>query len=96
MYILSCHLQIDADPVLDPAYHIDADPDVDPDPDFYLMRIQATKMMQIHADPYSGSTTLQIIWQFLINVEFSIHFNILILDEQITCIIRLKHLYIKK
>jgi hypothetical protein len=42
---LACHLQTDADPVLDPAYHFDADPD----PDFYLMRmrIQATKMMRI-------------------------------------------------
>jgi hypothetical protein len=29
-------MQIDADPVPDPAYHFDADPD----PDFYLMRIQ--------------------------------------------------------
>ncbi len=48
-YILACHLQIDAVPVPDPAYHFDADPD------FYLMRIrmliQVTKMMQIHADP---------------------------------------------
>jgi hypothetical protein len=77
---LACHLQIDADVVLDPAYHFDADPDVGPDPDvdpdldYYLMRmrIQATKMMQIHADTDSGSTTLLIIWQFLINVEFSI------------------------
>jgi hypothetical protein len=36
-YILACPLQIDADPdpVLDPAYHFDADPDSD----FYLMRI---------------------------------------------------------
>jgi hypothetical protein len=45
---LACHLQIDADPVPDPAYHFDADPDADPD--FYLMRmrIQVTKMMRIH------------------------------------------------
>jgi hypothetical protein len=45
MYILACHLQIDADP--DPAYHFDAAPDADPD--FYLMRmrIQVTKMMRI-------------------------------------------------
>jgi hypothetical protein len=45
--ILGCRLQIDADPnpVPDPAYHYDADPD------FYLMRIQVTKMMRIHADP---------------------------------------------
>jgi len=35
-YILACHLQIDADPVSDPAYRFDADPD----PDFYLMRIR--------------------------------------------------------
>jgi hypothetical protein len=28
----------------DPAYHFDADPE------FYLMRIQVTKMMRIHAD----------------------------------------------
>jgi hypothetical protein len=34
-YILACHLQIDADPVPDPAYHFAADPDADPDPDFY-------------------------------------------------------------
>jgi hypothetical protein len=33
-YVLACHLQIDADPVPDPAYHFDADPD------FYLMRIR--------------------------------------------------------
>ncbi len=83
---MAFHLQIDADPVLDPAYHFDADPDVDPDPDYYLMRtrIQATKMMQIHADPDSGSTTLLIIWQKLIkNVEY-FPFNILlILDEQL-------------
>ena len=50
---MACHLQIDADPVPDPAYHFDADPDVDPDQDFYLMliriRIQVTKMMRIHA-----------------------------------------------
>jgi hypothetical protein len=26
---LTCHLQIDADPVLDPAYHFDADSDPD-------------------------------------------------------------------
>jgi hypothetical protein len=37
-YILACPLQIDADPVLDPAYHFDADPDSD----FYLMRIWVT------------------------------------------------------
>jgi hypothetical protein len=77
---------------LDPAYNFDADPDVGPDPDlhpdvgpdpdlhpdpdYYLMRIQATKMMQIHANPDSGSTTLLIIWQFLINVEY-FPFNIL-------------------
>jgi hypothetical protein len=30
---LACHLQIDADPVPDLAYHFDADPD------FYLMRM---------------------------------------------------------
>ena len=27
---MSCHLQIDADLVPDPAYHFDADPDADP------------------------------------------------------------------
>jgi hypothetical protein len=45
--MLACHLQIDPDPVPDPAYHIDADPD------FYLMRmlIQVTKMTRIHAGP---------------------------------------------
>ncbi len=56
--------KIDADPypVLDPvpAYHFDSDPD----PNVYLMRIQVTKMMRIHASPYprsgrgSGSTKL--------------------------------------
>ncbi len=79
-------MQIDADLVLDPAYHFDADPDVDPDPDYYLMRmrIQATTTMQIHVDPDSGSTTLLIICQKLIkNVEY-FPFNILlILDEQL-------------
>ncbi len=29
-YILTCHLQIDAAPDPDPAYHCDADPDPDP------------------------------------------------------------------
>jgi hypothetical protein len=49
---LACHLQIDADPFPDPAYHSDVDPYADPD--FYLMRmwirtqIQVTKMMRIH------------------------------------------------
>ncbi len=33
---VACHLQIDADPVSDPADDFDADPD----PDFYLKRIQ--------------------------------------------------------
>jgi hypothetical protein len=53
---MSCHLQIDADLVPDPAYHFDADPDADPDPNFYLMwmriwmRIKVTKMMRILAD----------------------------------------------
>ncbi len=48
-YILAGHLQIDAYPVPDPAYHLDADPDADPDPDFYLMRmrIRITKTMRI-------------------------------------------------
>jgi hypothetical protein len=53
-------LQIDADPIPEPAYHFDADavpdPDFyliririlfDPDTDFYLMRIHVTKMMRI-------------------------------------------------
>jgi hypothetical protein len=42
-FILACQLQIDADPVPDPAYHFEADLD------FYLlrMRIQVTKMMRI-------------------------------------------------
>jgi hypothetical protein len=44
-------LQIDADPVPDPAYHFD----VDTVPNFYWMRmrmrIQVTKVMRIHADP---------------------------------------------
>jgi hypothetical protein len=38
IYILTCHLQIDAYPVPDPAYHFDADVDADAnanaDPDF--------------------------------------------------------------
>jgi hypothetical protein len=55
-HILACHLQIDADPVPDPAYHFDVGPDADPDLDFYLMRmrIQLSKMMLIadlDADP---------------------------------------------
>jgi hypothetical protein len=52
---LARHLQIDADPdpVPDPADQFDADPD----PDFYLMRIQVTKMMRNRADP-NRSTTL--------------------------------------
>jgi hypothetical protein len=45
-YISACHLQIDADPVTDPAYHFDAARD----PDFYLMRMrsQVTKRIRIH------------------------------------------------
>jgi hypothetical protein len=35
-YNLACHLQIDADPVPDPAYHFDADPHSDPDPQHCL------------------------------------------------------------
>jgi hypothetical protein len=56
---LACHLQIDADPVPDPAHHFDADPDVDADPDIYLMRmrIQVTKMMRIHAGPDTDADT---------------------------------------
>jgi hypothetical protein len=42
---MACHLKIDSDPVPDPAYHFDADPN------FYLMRIQVIKMMQVLADP---------------------------------------------
>jgi hypothetical protein len=47
-YVFACHLQIDADP--DPAYHFDADPD------FYMMRIQVTKMMwiRIHNTAYNS------------------------------------------
>jgi hypothetical protein len=41
--ILACHLQIDAYPNPDPAYHVDADPD--PDPTFLF-------------DAYPGSTAL--------------------------------------
>jgi hypothetical protein len=39
-YILACHLQIDADPVPDPAYHFDAVPDVDPGYRTKMMRIR--------------------------------------------------------
>ncbi len=55
-YILTCHLRIDADPVPDPAYHVDADPD----PDFYLMRMWTRKQIRIrtgivfHADADPG------------------------------------------
>jgi hypothetical protein len=48
--ILTCHLQIyadpdlayhfDADPDPDPAYHVDADTDPDPTFQFYFMRIR--------------------------------------------------------
>ncbi len=50
-------LQIDAEPVSDPAYHFDADPDAEPDPDFNLMRmrIQVTKITKLWG---SGFTTL--------------------------------------
>jgi hypothetical protein len=59
---LACHLQIDADPVPDPAYHIDADPDSDfnlmRNRIFYLkrirMRIQVTKMMWIRIHKTAG------------------------------------------
>jgi hypothetical protein len=40
---LACHLQIDADPVPDPAYHFDADQDSD----FYLMRMLIRIRMRI-------------------------------------------------
>jgi hypothetical protein len=33
---LTSHLQIDADPVPDPAYHLDADPDADADPAYHF------------------------------------------------------------
>ncbi len=61
-HILACLLQTD-DPVLNPAYHFDADPDADPD--FYLMRIRI--LLAADADPgyqndanpcESGSTTM--------------------------------------
>jgi hypothetical protein len=43
-YILNFHLQVDADPVPDPACHFDADPGpvflFDADPEFYLMRMR--------------------------------------------------------
>jgi hypothetical protein len=49
-YILACHLQIDADPVPDPAYHFYADTD----PDFYLSRIRihitVTKLQYLLTD----------------------------------------------
>jgi hypothetical protein len=35
-YILACHLQIDADPVPDPALHFYVDPVADPDPQHWL------------------------------------------------------------
>ncbi len=44
---MDCHLQIDADPVPDPAYHFDADPD----PDFYLMRSGSGFLFDADADP---------------------------------------------
>jgi hypothetical protein len=43
---LARHLQIDSDPVPDPAEHFDADLDF-----FDGMPIQVIKMMWIHADP---------------------------------------------
>jgi hypothetical protein len=67
-YILAWHLQIDADPVPDPAYHFDADPV----PDFYLMwmRIQVTKMMRIRIRMRSRSTTLAFtIWKLSSTVK---------------------------
>jgi hypothetical protein len=44
-------MDADPDPVLDPAYHFDADAD----PDFYLMRmrIQVTKMMRMRIRIYN-------------------------------------------
>jgi hypothetical protein len=51
--LLGCYLQIDPDPVPNPAYHLDGHPN----PDFYLMqkrirmRIQIIKMLRILADP---------------------------------------------
>ena len=42
---LACHLQTDADPVLDPGYQFDADPN----PDFYIMRIRI--FTDVDADP---------------------------------------------
>jgi hypothetical protein len=55
LYVLTRHLQNDADPDPDlvPAYHFDADTD----PDFYLMRMRnrATKMIWIQNTAYSYS-----------------------------------------
>jgi hypothetical protein len=72
-YILTCHLQTDADPVPDTAYHYDADAD----PDFYLMRIrmrvQVTKMIRIHITASSllehlnaTSLTELLFWQVIV------------------------------
>jgi hypothetical protein len=60
-YILACHLQRDADPVPDPAYHFDTDPDAATDPNFYLMRIQDIKMMRTHADPDPQTCCLETL-----------------------------------
>ncbi len=55
-YILACHVQIDADPVPDPAYYFDGSGS-----GFYLMRmrIQVTTIMRIQADPEPQHCFLQ-------------------------------------
>ncbi len=55
LYIMACHLKIDADP--DPAYHFDADPayhfdaDADPDPAYHIVRIRILPYLLFAADP---------------------------------------------
>ncbi len=58
---LACHLEIDADPVPDPAYHFDADPD----PGF-LFDADADPGYQNDVDPCgSGSTTPLLRYWYL-------------------------------
>jgi hypothetical protein len=59
-HIFACHLQIDADPDPDSAYHFDADPDLayhlatDPDPTY-----------QFHPDPQDWLTRCRKRFQYL-------------------------------
>ncbi len=64
-YTLACHLQIDVDPVPDPAYHFVADPD----PDFYSMLIRKRIRIFIWCGCGSGSRSRFPKWCGSMRIE---------------------------